>query len=895
VLLGRRRECAELDRLVAAVRAGESRALVVRGEAGVGKTALLDRLAESAAGCLVVRAAGVESEMELPFAGLHQLCASLLEFRSGLPEVQRDALVTAFGLGSGASPDRFLVGLAALGLLSEAAGARPLVCIVDDAQWLDEASAQALSFVAHRVSMESVALVFGVRGRDSEWTGAPELLVEGLAKADAQALLGSAIPGPLDPRVSERIVAETGGNPLALLELPRGLDAAELAGGFGLSDPRTLTGRIEESFLRRLGALGPESRQLLLLAAAEPLGDPVLVRRAAGLLGISFRAARAVEDAGLCEFGASVRFRHPLVRSAVYGAAAPEERQAVHRVLAEVTDPAADPDRRAWHRAQALAGADEEVASELERSAERARARGGVAAAAAFLERAASLSPEASSRAARALAAAQAKLQAGAPEAALRLLSYADAGPLDDLQRARTLQLRAQVTFASGGTDDAAALLVDAARQLEPLDLDLARETYLDALCATVFAGPLPGGYGQLDVARAAAGATRSTQPPRAVGLLLEGLTLQVLSGFPAAVPTLRRGLNAFNRDDLSRVEGLGWGWLASHVASAMWEDNLQYALATRHIRLARDAGALVVLPLTLQQLAGIRMRNGELAAAAAVIEDMQSASSALGIAEAPFLPLSLAAYRGREPEVMELVEECSSQPTVRGIGLLVLNWALALLFNGLGRYPEALVAAQGAYEDPQPIDNSAWTLHELIEAAALSGRPDAASDAMRLLAEMADASGTDWALGIKARSKALLTDGPAAESLYREAIDRLGLPGTRVEHGRAHLLLGEWLLGKHRHDEARRTLRTAHDMFSGMGVEAFAGRAARALQAAGEDAPEPAARPRDQLTTQEAQIARLAHDGLSNAEIGARLFISPRTVEHHLQQVRAKLSRDSR
>jgi DNA-binding CsgD family transcriptional regulator len=894
VLLGRRRECAELDRLVTAVRAGESRALVVRGEAGVGKTALLDRLAESATGCLVVRAAGVESEMELPFAGLHQLCASLLELRSRLPEAQRDALETAFGLGSGTSPDRFLVGLAALGLLSEAAGERPLICIVDDAQWLDEASAQALSFVAHRVSMEAVALVFGVRGshRDSEWTGAPELVVEGLAKADAQALLGSAISGPLDPRVSERIVAETGGNPLALLELPRGLDAAELAGGFGLSDPRALTGRIEESFLRRLGALGPESRQLLLLASAEPLGDPVLLRRAAGLLGISFRAARAVEDAGLCEFGASVRFRHPLVRSAVYGAAAPEERQAVHRVLAEVTDPAADPDRRAWHRAQALAGADEEVAAELERSAERARARGGVAAAAAFLERSASLSPEASSRAARALAAAQAKLQAGAPEAALRLLSYADAGPLDDLQRARTLQLRAQVAFASGGTDDAAALLVDAARQLEPLDLELARETYLDALCATVFTGPVPGGCGQFDVARAAAAAARSTQPPRAVALLLEGLVLQVLSGFPAAAPTLRRALAAFNRDDLSRVEGLGWGWLASHVASAMWEDNLQYALATRHIRLARDAGALVVLPLTLQQLAGIRMRNGELEAAAAVIDDMQAASTALGIAEAPFLPLALAAYRGHEAEVVELAEQCTTQ---RGNGLLVLRWAFALLFNGLGRYPEALDAAQGAYKDPQPIDNSAWTLHELIEAAVLSGQRDAARDSMRLLAEMAEASGTDWALGIKARSKALLTDGPAAEELYREAVDRLGLPGTRVEHARAHLLLGEWLLGEHRPAEARGALRTAHDMFSGMGLEAFAGRAARGLQDAGAPVPEPASKPRDELTTQEAQIARLAHDGLNNAEIGARLFISPRTVEHHLQQVRAKLSRDSR
>jgi DNA-binding CsgD family transcriptional regulator len=897
VLLGRRRECAELDRLIAAVRAGESRALVVRGEAGVGKSALLDRMTKSAIGCRVLRAAGVESEMEIAFAGLHQLCASILELRSRLPDAQREALATTFGLGESGSPDRFLVGLAALGLLSEAAREQPLICVVDDAQWLDEASAQALTFVARRLSMESVGLVFALRAArpDGALTGPPELLVEGLSKADGRALLSMAIQAPLDPRVADRIVADTGGNPLALLELPRGMSPVELAGGFGISDPRTLSGRIEESFLRRLGALGAESRQLLLLVAAEPLGDPSLVRRGAERLGISFRSARDIEAAGLCEFGPTVRFRHPLVRSAVYGAAAPEERHAAHQALAEVTDPAVDPDRRAWHRAQAVAGTDEDVAAELERSADRARARGGIAAAAAFLERAADLSPESASRAARALAAAQAKLQAGAPDAALRLLARAEIGPLDDLRRARALRVRAQVAFASGGDDDAAALLVDAARRLEPLDLDLARETYLDALCATIFAGPSPGGPGQLDVARAALPATQAAQPPDAVGLLLEGMTLQVTSGLPAAVPTLRRALKAFDRDDLSRVEGLGWGWLASHVASTIWEDNLQYVLSTRHIQLARDAGALVVLPLTLQQLAGIRMRNGELDAAAAVIEEMDTATAATGVAQAPFVVLALAAYRGREAEVKALIEAGSAQQPFRGIGALVVQWALALLYNGLGRYPEALAAAQLAYEDPQPIDNSAWTLHELIEAAAASGRPEAAAEAMRRLSEMAAASGTDWALGIEARSRALLSDAAVAEGLYREAIERLGLPSTRVEHARSHLVLGEWLLGQHRHGEAREALHTAHERFAKMGVEAFAGRSARGLQAIGEIALQPAAAARDALTAEQAQIARLSGEGLSSAEIATRLFVSPRTVEHRLEQIRAKLTLDER
>lgn len=886
-----------MDRVLAGIRAGESRAVLVRGEPGVGKTALLDYLADQAAACQVVRAAGVESEMELAFAGLHQLCGPLLGLRERLPGPHRDALDAAFGLRGESSPDRFFVGLATLGLLSEAADERPLVCIVDDAQWLDEASAQALAFVARRLSMEAVALVFA--SRDERDSGAThELVLKGLSDEDSRSLLRASIRVPLDARVRDRIVSESRGNPLALLELPRGLEAAEL-GGDGLAGTAPpLTGRIEGSFLLRFKSLPPAERQQLLLAAAEPLGDATLLRLAADRLGIALDAVRPGAAVELCEFGSRVRFRHPLVRSAIYRAASAEERRVVHRALADVTDPAVDPDRRAWHRAQAATGDDEDVAAELERSADRAKGRGGFAAAAAFLERAADLSPQPAPRAGRALAAAQAKLRAGAPEAALTLLARAEAGPLDELQQARALLLRAQVSFAAGGvvgSDDAAALLLNAAKRFEPLDIHLARETYLDALCAVLFSGPAAGSLRQADVARAALDATRSPEPPRAAGLLLEGLTTQILSGFTAAVPLLRRALIAFDSDDLSQVEGLSWGWLASQVGAAIWEHDLQHAVATRHVQMAREAGALVVLPLPLLQLAGIWLRQGDRAAVAGAHEEIIAAHEATGSKPAPYLALVKAAYQGSEAEFLSIFEESSSQSQARGNAQLGVHWAFAIFYNALGRHHDALAAAQRAYEDPQPIDNSAWMLHELIEAAALSGRPDAGAAAMRQLSERAQASGTDWALGVEARSRALLSGDDSREALHREAIDRLGGPGTRIEHARAYLIYGEWLARMRRTRAAREALGTAHEMFVGMGVEGFANRAADALQKTGVAVARDRSSPTDGLTPREAQIARLAASGLSNQEIGGRLFLSPRTVEYHLHKVFSKLSISSR
>ena len=601
-LTARRQERVVFDRLVEAVRAGESRVLVLRGEPGVGKTALLDYLAWRVSGCRVARAVGVQSEMELAFAGLHLLCASMLDHLDKIPVPQRDALRIAFGLSTGPPPDRFLVGLAVLSLLSEVAGERPLICVVDDEQWLDRASAQALGFAARRLAADPVGLVFAAREPSEELAGLPELVVEGLQEGDARALLDSALAGPLDERVRDQIVAETQGNPLALLELPRGLTPAELAGGFGLPGAAPLAGRIEESFGRQLEALPPEALRLVQLAAADPSGDPTLVWRAAGRLGIQLQAGAAAAEAGLAEFGVRVRFRHPLLRSAAYRSASAADRRAMHGALAEVTDPVADPDRRVWHRAQATSGPDEEVAAELEHSAGRAQARGGLAAAGAFLERSVLLTLDPARRAERTLAAAQANLRAGAFDKALDLLVTAEAGPLDEFASARVDLLRGQIAFTSGLGSDAPPLLLKAAKRLEPLNLELARETYLNAWMAALFAGRFAGAGDLLEVSRAARGLPPA-QSPRPVDLALDGLTLLVTDGPTVAAPTLRQAARVFAGADVSVEEALRWGWLAQGAASAVWDDVRWRAILMRQVQIARDVGALDELPIDLGSL----------------------------------------------------------------------------------------------------------------------------------------------------------------------------------------------------------------------------------------------------------------------------------------------------
>jgi DNA-binding CsgD family transcriptional regulator len=886
-----------LDKLLDAVRGGESRALVLHGEAGVGKTALLEHAVERASGFRVVRAAGVQSEMELPFAGLHQLCGPLLDQLPRLPGPQRDALGTAFGLIAGSAADHFFVGLAVLSLLSEVAEEQPLLCVVDDSQWLDEASAQALAFVARRLGTESVALLFAVREPGEELAPLPKLLVEGLRASEARALLSTLLRWPLDERVRDRIVAETHGNPLALLELPSGLTPAELAGGFGLPVAMPLSGRIEESFRRRLVQLPADARRLLLVAAAEPVGDPVLLWRAAQRLGLSFEAGGCAEAAGLLEFGARVVFRHPLVRSAAYQAASPQDRREAHAALAEAVDPKVDPDRRVWHQAHATSGPAEDIASELERSAGRARARGGVAAAAAFLEQAAALTPDPTRRANRALAAAGAKLQVGAFDGALTMLGIAEVGPLDELDRARVDLLRAQLAFVANRGNDAPLLLLKAAGQLERLDVGLARETYLDALSAAMFAGRLAGPGGDaVEVSRAARAAPALPRAPRVPDLLLDGLAALFSEGYSAGVPILRRALTAFGTD-MSPAEELRWLWLACVSALHLWDDERWDVLSERHVELARGAGVLSELPLALSSRVYMHLFAGDLTAASSLVEEVQAVTEATGSNLAPYGAVGLAALRGHEAETSALID-ASIREVVRrgeGIGISVTEWARAVLYNGLGRYGNALGAAQHVTEHPDDLGSSNWGMVELIEAAALGGTPEIAADAHRRLVAMAQVSGTDWALGVAARSSALLADSEAAGGLYQEAVARLGRTRLRPDLARAHLLYGEWLRRRHRRGEAREHLEAAHAMFRSLGTESFEDRASGGLLAVGARAKRRTPETSDKLTAQEAQIAQLARDGLSNPEISARLFISRRTVEYHLHKIFDKLGIGSR
>jgi DNA-binding NarL/FixJ family response regulator len=899
VLLGRASERQMLDRLLKNVRGGQSAVLVVRGEAGVGKTALLQHCAREASGMRVAHIAGVEAEMELPFAALHQLCAPMFARLDALPEPQRDALRVAFGMSSGAAPDRFLVALAVLTLLSAVAEERPLLCLVEDAQWLDAASGQVVGFVGRRLLAESVGLVVAVRepGSRPEFDGLPELPLGGLDEEAARALLVRAVPGRLDDGVRDRIVAETRGNPLALTELPRGLTPAELAGGFRLPNGVAIEGRIEESFQRRLDALPGDSRRLLLLAAAEPVGDAVLLWRAAAGLGIGADAAEPAEAAGLFALGGQMSFHHPLVRSAVYRAASSAERQAVHRALADVTDPETDPDRRAWHRAAAASEPEESVAEELERSAGRAQARGGFAAAAAFLERAAALTRDPGHRPQRLLAAAQAKFQAGALDAARKLLAAPEIGRLDELQRAQADRLHAQIAFALGQGNDVPSVLLKAAERLEPLDAALAGETYLDALSAAMFVGHLAVATSAADVAEAARAAPRPAHPSRAPDLLLDGLATLYTAGYAAGAPRLRRALDAFRSESLSTADALRWLWLASHAATFLWDDENWHALSARQLRLARDAGALSVLPMALSTEIGVQVHVGNLAAAMSLIEELDMVSEAIGVRFTPYGALAVAAWRGREAEARDLMDAISTEVTARseGMGLTVVHWATAVLYNGLGRYDDALTAALCGSAHTDELGPAVGALIEVVEAAVRSDTPERAADALGRLTEMTRVSGTDWALGIEAGARALLSGGHAAEDLYREAIERLGRSRVRPLLARAHLVYGEWLRREHRRVDARAQLRAAHDQFTSMGMDAFAERARSELLATGEKARKRTVETRDDLTTQERHIAQLARGGLSNPEIGTRLFLSSRTVEWHLHKVFAKLEIRSR
>jgi DNA-binding CsgD family transcriptional regulator len=900
MLRGRRVECGVLDGLVEGVRDGRSAALVVRGEAGVGKTALLDYAVESAPDLRSMRAAGVEPEMELAFAGLHQLCWPMLDRLGRLPGPQADALRIAFGLEAGPAPDRFLVGLAVLSLLSEVAGEQPLVCVVDDVQWLDRASAQVLAFVARRLLAEAVLVIFATREPGTDFQGLPELVVEGLRHADARELLGSVVRWPLDERVADRIVAETRGNPLALLELPRGCSPAELAGGFGLPGILPLPGRLREDFLRRVESLPEQTRLLLAVAAADPTGDPALVRRAAGCLGLGAKVAEQAEETELLdigEIGGRVVFRHPLMRSAAYQAVSRGDRRKVHAALAEVTDAQTDPDRRAWHLARAMSGPDENVAAELERSAGRARARGGLAAAAAFLERSVVLTAEPGHRAERALAAAQANVKAGEFHKALDLLVSAESGPLDEFSSARMDLLRGQIALASGLSSDAPPLLLKAAKRFESLNLDMAREAYMSAWMAALFAGRFAGAGDLAEVSQAVQALPRPAGPPGLAGLVLDGLALLVTEGLTVAAPALRQAASAFAGADISAEDGIRWGWLGQAAACALWDDVRWRAILVRQVEFARGAGALDQLPMYLGSLGADAAWRGDFAAAEALIAETAAVCAATGARSAPSAAMLMASLRGDDAEAAPLIAAtiADADASGQGIAATCAHWADAILNNGLGRYQKALTSAQYASQETPALYISMWALPELVEAAVRCGNSELAAAALERLAETTRPAGTDFGLGIEARSRALVTGGAAAEELYREAIERLGRTQLRPELGRAHLLYGEWLRREGRRTDAREQLRQAYEMLTAMGIDGFAARARRELLATGENVRKRRVETTGELTAQEAQIARLARDGLSNPEISTHLFLSPRTVEWHLRKVFAKLGISSR
>jgi DNA-binding CsgD family transcriptional regulator/tetratricopeptide (TPR) repeat protein len=892
-LRGRSRESAILDGLVSAARTGRSDVLVLRGEAGVGKSALLDELVSRSQACRIARAVGIESEMELAYSGLHQLCQPFLDRIDRLAPPQRDALGTAFGQLTGPTPDRFLIGLAVLNLLSDAAEHQPVLCVVDDAQWIDLMSARILAFVARRLAAEAVVMVFAVRaGVEHELTGLAELEIGGLGDADAQALLESVLPGPIDPRVRDRIVAETRGNPLALLELPQTWSAAELADGL---TPGSLTSRLEDGFVRRLEPLPADTRTLLLTAAAEPLGDATLLWRAAERLGLGADPAAAALDSGLITFGQRVSFRHPLVRSAAYRMASPQERQAVHQALADVTDADSDPDRRAWHRAQATSRPDEEVAAELELSAQRAGARGGFYAAAAFLERAAELTPEPGRRADRALAAATAKRGSGALDAALSLLSSVAAGPPDALRAAEVQLLRGQIAFDLGHAREAARTLLDAARHLEPHDAARARLTYLEAMSAAIWASG-PDAPGILAFAAAAAPPPAESAP--AADLLLQAFALRITRGYAAAGPDLTKALEEA-RDAIVRAEDVGsWLWLAGNRASGIiaievWDFDTAQELSVRQDRMARESGALVQLQFALNFRANLQCLTGDLAAVAGLVEEDRQIAAATGNPQVGFGSLLLAAFRGDEKVATELIDATTRAATEREQGRMVdfAMYARSVLNNGLGRYDAARDAALRVFEQ-DVIGYGVLVVGELAEAASRTGDTKLVEATLAWLTERTTATPTDWGRGIEARVRALLSSD---EEAYRRSIEHLSRTSLRVEVARTQLLYGEWLRREGRRVDAREQLRTAHELLAGMGLEAFAERARHELLATGETVRKRSPETSNDLTAQEAQIAGLARDGLTNPEIAAQLFISPRTVEWHLRKTFSKLGITSR
>ncbi|MFI8101181.1 ATP-binding protein [Streptomyces sp. NPDC086023] len=878
-LIGRQDEIRRLDALLQAAREGRGGALVLRGEPGIGKSALLRHLGDAASGFLVVRASGAEFEMELPFAALHQLLAPVTGGLTALPAPHRKALEIAFGLDTG-TPDPFLVGVASLGLLVEAVRERPVLCVVDDAHWLDRSSVKALAFLARRVSAESIALVFAARepSRLPELEQLPGHTLQGLGEAEARALLTAAVRAPLDERVRDRILGEARGNPLALVELPRTAGPTGMAGGF--AQPRSVPGAIEQSFRSRLELLPPAARLLVTLAAAEPIGDPGLLWRAAELLGID--AAAVAQAVALVDFGTRIRFSHPLARSAAYRAATPDERRRAHKALAAVTDPEADPDRKAWHRAQASPGPDEEVAAQLEISAARARERGGVAAAAAFLERAAELTVSPAPRTERVLAAVQAKLSAGEFETAADLLTTVRTD--DPGQGARADLLRGRLSFVRRrGDESPTAHLLRAAARLADADPARARECCLDAFEMGLLLGGLDevvDAVTKTPPAEEAASLAAGSAGAGGAAAVLTGLVCLVRDGHRAAAPVLGPVVAEPGDEVWRRRPSLGF-----MLATELWNFGTLHGVAARAVGAGRESGSFHLLPIGLAMQATAKAHSGDFGTAVELISEEEAIADATGAAPLVYPRLHLAALRGRREEALKLFGTVGPRMS------LSVQWATAVLNNGLADYAAALEAARRAV-DSGVVGMAGMALPELVEAAVRCGETEAAAAALASLTERTQAGGHAWGLGVEAYARALVTED---EGAYQEAIALLGDDALVVYRARAHLLYGEWLRRQGRRREARTELRQAHESLTGLGMEAFADRAAGELRATGEQARRRTAKASDQLTMQEVHIARLVADGATSKEVAAKLFLSPRTVDAHLRNIFRKLQLTSR
>jgi DNA-binding CsgD family transcriptional regulator len=900
-LLGRRQEQRRLTALLQGAREGRAGVLVLPGEAGIGKSALLSDIAKNADDFRVCRAGGVESEMELAYAGLQQLCGPLTGQDVQLTTLHQNVLDQVFGLTEGTPPERFLVGIAALDLVGTAAKKQPVVWLIDDAQWIDQASMQAIGFVARRLLAERVLVLIATRdvSDEDELAGLPELPISGLNTEDARRLFDSVVGGPTDPLVRDRIISETRGNPLALLELPRAWTTAELVEGLAESAGTPLTGRLESAFATRVRELPSDTQTLLALAAAEPKGDPALLWSAAQRLGLDWSAAAPAERAGLLEIGQGVYFRHPLVRAAAYRCAPLEKRLEVHRILAELADPIHDADRRAWHWACSTVGHDETIAVELERTAGRARARGGLLAAAALLERAVLLTPHGERRADRTLAAARAKRDAGAFESALRLLSVADSEPQSELRTALAEQLRGKIAFDQRRSSEAAELLFTAAQRIEPFAPRAARDMHLEALAAAVWAA----GPGDRELVAKAAQAARATaseeNPPRAADLVLDAIATRMTEGYAAATPALAAALDAIRghglgSDDPDDLLWLTGNRLAGLITTEVWDHEAALALAQRQVTVARESGALVQLQFALNFLANNVIVTGDLRGASALLEEERLLSAITRVS--PNRTMLIDALRGDTDRTVPLIQGMIEAAVKGGHGRVIFfaHYAAAVLYNGLGRHADALAHARQVIES-DALGFQSFAAGELAEAASREGDNELLSFMSAWMRVRAAATPTEWALGMSARIQALEADGTDAESLYRDSIVHFGKTQLRIELARSQLLYGEWLRRERRNLDARIELRAALRLFREFGVEGFGNRARIELEATGERSRPPAADTPAQLTPQESQVARLAAEGLTNREIAARLFIGQSTVEYHLVKVFRKLDVKSR